>query len=257
LSRAAALLFLLAFGAFSLLAGGSQALAQLGEAEAAQARVAARELLAEVRSNEGSAPLIATPRIARLFAAALPAPAAEGPPASLGEFALLSELSSEAASLTRAYVLHGVNPADPGNLSRDERRVAGGNFLAYLQELALLYDFRVMSGARLAAGAAIISERAETDSRSDLRISLGMAAIEQQASSTLYSYLYCSSDTSIDVRWRLNRLEILVQTAPAYASFLALKIRQELADVALASAMSEPDPQAAQMLKNFAISILR
>ncbi len=243
----------------TLAAGGGGALAQLSERQVAEARIAARQLLESVSQAEGGGvtPVLSTPKIAMLFDRALPEGAMFGPPAPIGEFALISELAADAAAISRAYLLAGIKSDEAVELSRDEWKTAGRNFLEYLPEIARLYDFRLRASSRLAAGAAQYGETATAGAKADSRIDEGIAAIERESTATLVMFLSCSSDASIDAKWRRERLQTLLSTTAQFAALLDLKQSQEIADLALAAAIRESDREAARMLKDFALAILR
>ena len=92
---------------------------------------------------------------------------------------------------------------------------------------------------------------------SDPAIRAGFTAIESEVRAILASVLSLVADENIGDPWRQARMELLSRHVDEFAAFLDLKPSQELADLALAAAIRERNPQIGRLLKDFALAILR
>ena len=219
------------------------------------------ELIDAVNASPTKPPRLSDPGTQKLFRLVLPEIAASGPPAGVGEFATLSELSLQAGRLARAYILAGTGvgegTAESDPLSPRQREWARGNFLTFLPEIAMAYDFRIRVAARLAAGAAEFNERAAQKANQDPAVRGGLKAIASEVETIIAAALSLVADDNIEDHWRLERMDLLSRNAPSYAAFLDTKPSQILADQALSAAIHENNPAIGKLLKEFALAILR
>jgi hypothetical protein len=235
-----------------LSAGAMAARAQVDQGRALDALEAARELKAAVSAapSPEAAPRLGDPKIAALFGEALDLSlVAQGIQQPAG-IALLFDLQREAGTIIRAYLLAGIRAKSlASDLSGEQ---AARNFVAFLPELARLYDFRVEAGSAISAGAAMLP--GET---SDPTVSSAVAAIAVEQEKILLSAIAVASDQQIDPAWRAERVAALGRSAGGYPRLLGKKKAQEVADRALAAAIEEGDANVAAGLKDFALAMLR
>jgi hypothetical protein len=235
-----------------LIAGAGAALAQVDQGRALDALEAARELKALVAAapSPEAAPRLGDPKIAELFGEAIDASlVGEGIQQPAG-IALVFDLQREAGAIIRSYLLVGIKAKSLSSDLTGEQ--AARNFVAFLPELARLYDFRIEAGSAIAAAAAALP--GETP---DPAVSSAVAAIAFEQEKILLSAIAVASDQQIDPAWRAQRVEALVRSSKGYPRLLGKKQAQEVADRALAAVMEEQDDVVAAGLKEFALAMLR
>jgi hypothetical protein len=207
------------------------------------------EALAKAQSPQ-SAPRVTGGDYSDEFAKALDTSfAGEGPQSPAG-MAMLIDLQREAGALVRAYLLLGIKAnALSSDLSGEQ---AARNFLAFLPEMAALYDYRIRVGSLISQSAAALPGPV-----ADPRISVAVAAIAMEQEKVLLSAIAVSSDQQIDPEWRAQRMMVLSEAVPGFTELLGRKKAQEIADTALVAARAEQDPRVALQLKDFALALLR
>jgi hypothetical protein len=239
----------------ALLAGPATMFAQTNRLASGVAVAACGELIGAVKTAPEAPPRLSDSNTDGLFNLALPYAAANGPPAKPEEFAQLAELSAQAGALARAYILSGTG--ENGTLTPEQRQRAEHNFIAYLPEIVRVYDFRLQVAARLAAGAALFKARMPNEASDDPAVRAGLAAIETETRAIIAAVLSLVADRNIDDQWRFDRMRLLSSDVDDFSAFLDTEPSQELADQALAAAIAEHNPKIGQLLKNFALAILR
>lgn len=228
--------------------------AQIDTGRAQAALEAGERLLAAIRSADGnfSVPRLSEPGSAPLFDGAFD-PSLWGNEAPQAEdLLLLNRLQEKAGAIISAYLLQDASvDSDIGDA--ETQRLAGRNFLSFLPELALAYDFRVLTGAMIAEGAVA----AGRSSQDQAEVKAALTAIADDQAAVLEAIIVCSSDRRIEAQWRRDRVRAMRRTASQYSSLLNKKAAQILADRALAAAIRETDPQVAEEFKAFALALLR
>jgi hypothetical protein len=235
-----------------LIAGAGAALAQVDQGRVLDAIEAARELKTAVAAAKTpeTAPRLGDPKISELFGEALDASlVAEGIQQTAG-IALIFDLQRQAGAIIRSYLLVGIKAKSLSSDLTGEQ--AARNFVAFLPELARLYDFRVQAGSAIAAATATLP--GETP---DPTVSSAVAAIAFEQEKILMSAIAVASDQQIDPAWRAQRVAALVAASQGYPRLLGKKQAQEVADRALAAVMEEQDDAVAAGLKEFALAMLR
>lgn len=230
--------------------------AQIDSDRARAALGAGEQLLEAIRSADGnlSVPRLSEPGSLPLFDGAFdPALWGSAPP-DPADLLLLNRLQEKAGAIISAYLLQNTSLDD--DLSQvPTRQAAGRNFVRFLPELALAYDFRVLTGAMIAEGSVAAVRSAQVTDQAE--IDNALAAIITDQAEMLRAIIACSSDGRIDPAWRRDRVRVMRRTATRFATLFDKKSAQILADRALAAAISEADPQVAEEFKAFALALLR
>ncbi|MEZ5870970.1 MAG: hypothetical protein R3D32_03825 [Nitratireductor sp.] len=233
--------------------------AQVSDTELRLAQVAGSEIVDSILKSQSQAqmPRISDPGIAAQFAVMLPDSASRGDVPDIEEMARLAELTEISGKIVRAYVLAGTGSNSNAGLNEDSRQMAGRNFIVFLPEIATLYDYRVRIASRMALGGAQLRNALSAERLAEPAVGEAMRAIDETVSGVVVSVLGCSSDDKIDQRWRLERLTLLLSRVEDFAALLDTAASQEIADQALAAAISEQSSPLAAPFKDFALSILR
>lgn len=241
----------------SLPAGAS---AQLDTQRAQEAERAVSRLIEEVETagESGDFPRLSEPDIAFLFTTAFDS-AMYGPQRlRVRDLPLAINLQQQAKRLVRTYLLAGSGKAESELLKDDySRELAGRNFVNFLPEIGLAYDFGLVTGARISEVAAALRKSGDAQQTQSNAIASATEKLANSQEGMLSLVLGCSSDTNIQSEWRRDRLVMMNKTAPIYASLLSKKTAQAIADRALAAAIREQDRQIVIELQRFALSILR
>ena len=235
------------------------ACAQVSDTELRLAQVAGSEIANSILKSQSLAqmPRISDPGIAAQFAVMLPESAGKGDAPDIAELARLAELTEISGRIVRAYVLAGTGSNSNAGLNEEGRQMAGRNFIAFLPEIATLYDYRVRIAARMSLGGAQLRNALSPERLADPAVGEALRAIDDTVSGVIVSVLGCSADDKIDERWRLERLTLLLSRVENFADLLDTAPSQEIADQALAAAISEQNSPLAAPFKDFALSILR
>ena len=235
-----------------LIAATSPLSAQVDQGRALASIEACRELktLVSQAVSQEKAPRLADKDHARLFNAALDTTLAGSGPEQPEGMALLLDMQREAGALIRAYLLVGIEAKSlASDLSGEQ---AARNFLAFLPELAELYDFRIRVGSVVAQSAALLPSASP-----DPVVSQAVAAIAQEQEKILLSAIAVASDPQIDPLWRAARLATLMANVEGFPRLLGKKKAQEVADRALVAAIDEKDNGVSAQFKDFALAMLR
>ena len=228
-----------------------------GEIDPQRARNAELEmvlLMSALQADDEQIPRISDPAIALAFTKAFDLDMIADQHPSAEDLATLSSLQRQAGELAKAYISVSVE-ADHDRQTVLER--SAGNFLEFLPELGVVYDFELATGARICAITAGIARRvgAIGDEAPDLESSI--ATIETIQFQLLEQIIGFASDPHIQREWRFERLLLLNSLADQYAMLLTAKAARSIADLALAAAIAESDAQIAETMQQFAFAILR
>lgn len=248
---AAAILLAQAISCFAL-----PSAAQIDTERARTALDAGDRLLEAIRLADGnlSVPRLSEPGSVVLFDSAFDPALWDAAPPAPADLLMLNRLQENAGAIISAYLLQNTSLEE--DVSQNPTgRIAGRNFLRFLPELALAYDFRVLTGALIAEGTANAIQASDGSNQSELNTAL--EAISRDQAEMLRAIVACSSDTRIDATWRRDRIRIMRRTAIRYSLLFDKKSAQKLADHALAAAIRETDPQVAEEFKAFALALLR
>jgi hypothetical protein len=240
-------------GAALLLAVAVQPVAaQVDQGRALAAIEAGQDIEAALAGagETGAAPRLSGGEYQKKFAEVLDLSiAGEGVQSAAG-MALLMNLQRSAGDLVRAYLFFGIK--GKSLKSEEDSQQAARNFVAFLPEMAALYDYRLRVGAVIAQGAA-----AMPGPTPDPMVSTAVAAVASEQEKVLNSALAVASDLQLDARWRAARVQALLETTPGYTALLGRKKAQQIADKALVAARAETDAEVALLLKNYALALLR
>ncbi|MFZ1813967.1 MAG: hypothetical protein WBO55_09855 [Rhizobiaceae bacterium] len=242
-----------------VVSGTLVALAQVADTEAGMSAEAAAELTRSVMQHGATGQVLRLSDLqgSQLFDALLPRGAVSHKPAELSELAILALLIEQSGDVAGRYILAGTGASDPKLLDKNMQAAASSNFIRYLPEIARIYDFRVGAAARLADGSERFRVSLSKEQLAEQAVAEGLDAVGTTISSVLTAVLGSVADQNIDVAWRLERAIVLNENVAALASFLDIRRSQQIADMALAAAISEPEAALAGRLKDFALAILR
>jgi hypothetical protein len=240
--------------AFAVFVSSGTATGEIDPQRARDAEMEMRVLMSALQAGEEQIPRISDPATALAFTRAFDFDLIAGQQPSATDLAILSSLQRQADALAKAYISFGVD-ADQDRQTALER--SAGNFLEFLPELGVIYDFELATGARICAITAGIARRvgAIGDEAPDLEASIAM--VETIQFHLLEQTIGFASDSHIQREWRFERLLLLHSLADQYAMLLTETAARSIADLALAAAIAEADAQIADAMQQFAFAILR
>lgn len=233
-----------------LLASGA-GVAQVDVKRAVEAESAMTRLLRAVEdgTRDGNYPRLSDPAVAEIFAQAFDRRIVATAAPSVKDLPKLSSLQNKAGEIARAYIGSG-HPGD--DLDR-----AAANFLEFLPEIAVVYDFSLVTGAQIATVTSQVAGQVGALGDEEPSVRPAVTAIAETQAHVLELLVGCSTDPNISVSWRRDRLVLMKKTANRYSRLLPTEIAQSIADRALAAAIFEEDEHLAADLNEFALSILR
>jgi hypothetical protein len=239
--------------AYTVLVLPGAATATIDPQRARDAEMEMLVLMSAVQSGEGQIPRVSDPAVALAFTRAFDVEMIADQQHGAEDLAILSSLQQHAGKLAKAYISVGVQAGHDRQAAMER---AAGNFLEYLPELGVIYDFNLVTGARICAITADLAQRvgAIGDEAPDIEASIAM--IESMQFQLLELTIGFASDPHIQREWRFERLLLLDSLAGQYAQLLTATAARSIADLALAAAISEPDSQIAEVLQKFAFAIL-
>lgn len=225
-------------------------LAQVDMKRAVAAENAMARLLRAVEdgSGDGNYPRLSDPETASIFLQAFDSEIIPTAAPGSGDLPILSSLQERAGEIARAYI--GAGKAG------DDLDRAATNFLEFLPEIAIAYDFSLETGAHIATVTLQLAGRVRALGDEEPSAQSAVAKIAETQARLLELLIGCSTDPNITVNWRRDRLLLLNETAPRYSRLLSKDTAQSIADRALAAAIFEEDEQIATDLKGFALAIL-
>lgn len=227
------------------------ALAQVDQGRALSAIEAGRDIAQAISASDpAAAPRMASGEYKALFAEAMDLSLIGDGVQSPADIAVLIDLQKSAGAMVRAYLLLGIDSKSAASeLSGGQ---AARNFVAFLPEMAALYDYRVRVGSAISQAAAKMPA-----AKPDPKVSLAVAAIATEQEKVLLSALAVASDQQIEAQWRAGRVRTLLDSVSGFTALVGRKKAQEIADTALIAARAESDPAVALLLKDFALALLR